>query len=347
MELLQEFLFAVCISLLLSFFLSKLFTMASSVRSEHKSLFRLFQDVARKFIDTDERLYERITKSTDLRGTRQSRSIAVANQFAGNNSKTENLMNDGCKLPAMCEKYSAEFEEEDLELPEKFIGKCCDTEDVRDALPANLDSLDEKLVEESPEKSTFSEGEIEIVEDEMRVSIFEENQAIEIDEVKRSAVDYLKEGLTDDEDDWEGVERTEIQKVFNAAVLFVGSKHNAERVAVLGSNVKMQLYGLHKVATEGPCHDHRPMAFKVSSRAKWNAWQRLGNMSPEVAMEQYVTLLSMSIPRWMGDDPGGDDKQCSSEAGPVQNLYSEFENISQIQLGLERQQVTQIPEALY
>lgn len=269
MEVLQEFLFTVCISLLLSFFLSKLFTMASTVRSEHKSLFGLFQDVTRKTIGTDERLYERITKSSDLRGARPSRSIAVANQFAGNNSKTENLMNDGCKLPAMCEKYSAKVEEEELELPEKFIGKCCDTEDVRDTLPADLDALDEKLVEKSPEKSTFSEVEIEIVEDEMRASIIEENQAIEIDEVKRSTVDYLKEVLTDDEDDWEGVERTEIEKVFNAAALFVGSKHNAEQIAVLGSNVKMQLYGLHKVATEGPCHDHRPMVFKVSSRAKW------------------------------------------------------------------------------
>jgi len=30
-----------------------------------------------------------------------------------------------------------------------------------------------------------------------------------------------------------------------------------------------------------------------------NAWQRLGNMTPEVAMEQYITLLSRRIPELM------------------------------------------------
>ncbi|RVW57451.1 hypothetical protein CK203_078852 [Vitis vinifera] len=34
-----------------------------------------------------------------------------------------------------------------------------------------------------------------------------------------------------------------------------------------------------------------------------NAWQRLGNMSPEAAMEQYVALLSRDIPGWSVDDP--------------------------------------------
>lgn len=34
-----------------------------------------------------------------------------------------------------------------------------------------------------------------------------------------------------------------------------------------------------------------------------NAWQSLGNMNPEVAMEQYVTLLSGSIPEWAGEKP--------------------------------------------
>lgn len=29
------------------------------------------------------------------------------------------------------------------------------------------------------------------------------------------------------------------------------------------------------------------------------AWQKVGNMNPEVAMEQYINLLSESIPGWM------------------------------------------------
>lgn len=32
-----------------------------------------------------------------------------------------------------------------------------------------------------------------------------------------------------------------------------------------------------------------------------HAWQRLGNMNPEVAMEQYVCLLTENIPGWMAE----------------------------------------------
>lgn len=36
-------------------------------------------------------------------------------------------------------------------------------------------------------------------------------------------------------------------------------------------------------------------------RCARNAWQKLGNMNPEVAMEQYVSLLSDKFPGWMKD----------------------------------------------
>ncbi|KAK9097214.1 hypothetical protein Sjap_022711 [Stephania japonica] len=45
----------------------------------------------------------------------------------------------------------------------------------------------------------------------------------------------------------------------------------------------------------------------VAARAKWNAWQKLGNMSPEVAMEQYISILSEGIPEWEGEKS---DKDC-------------------------------------
>ena len=75
--------------------------------------------------------------------------------------------------------------------------------------------------------------------------------------------------LFDLEDDWEGIERTELEKVFGAAVAFVGSSYNAGLVSSIGSDAKMRLYGLHKIATQGPCHEAQPMAFKLSARAKW------------------------------------------------------------------------------
>lgn len=115
-------------------------------------------------------------------------------------------------------------------------------------------------------------------------------------------------------DDWEGVERTELEKRFGDAVVFVGSKNNVDRVDY---DLKMQLYGLHKVALEGPCRAPQPMSLKVSARAKWNAWQSLGNMNRELAMEQYVMLLSWSIPGWKGEGTAA-----SQDAGTSDDLAS-------------------------
>ncbi|KAI4321491.1 hypothetical protein MLD38_034863 [Melastoma candidum] len=106
-----------------------------------------------------------------------------------------------------------------------------------------------------------------------------------------------KEEEVGDDDDWEGIERSELEKDFAAAARFADDRKD-RLDAIMGDDTKIQLYGLHKVATEGPCHDSPPMAMKVAARAKWNAWQRLGNMNPDLAMEQYINLLTESIPNW-------------------------------------------------
>jgi len=54
----------------------------------------------------------------------------------------------------------------------------------------------------------------------------------------------------------------------------------------------------------------------MSDRGNWlrcarNAWQRLGNMSPEAAMEQYIVLVSDRAPGWMEDKPGVGIFHCS------------------------------------
>ncbi|KAM7252069.1 hypothetical protein ACFE04_023952 [Oxalis oulophora] len=151
---------------------------------------------------------------------------------------------------------------------------------------------------------------------------FEKIEALDETEIM---VDHDNDDDDDDDDDWEGVEKTELHKVFGA----VASKSNVDHLAManLGSDLKLQLYALHKVATEGPCHHHsQPMALKLSARAKWNAWQQLGNMSPEEAMEQYINLLPRNIHGRMQDesDYAGDDKQASLDAGA--GLYEKLES---------------------
>ncbi|GKC82103.1 FERM/acyl-CoA-binding protein [Tanacetum coccineum] len=99
--------------------------------------------------------------------------------------------------------------------------------------------------------------------------------------------------ISDDDDDWEGVEKSDLQKIFGLAIDYYGK--NGEN---LESDVEMELYGLHKVATEGPCHEDQPMALKVSAGAKWDSWKKLGHMDPDVAMKKYVALLAEKVPGW-------------------------------------------------
>ncbi|KAJ0239668.1 Acyl-CoA-binding domain-containing protein 3 [Hirschfeldia incana] len=100
----------------------------------------------------------------------------------------------------------------------------------------------------------------------------------------------------DDDDDWEGIERSELEKAFAAASNLLEESGKGEEI---GAEAKIELYGLHKIATEGSCREAQPMAVMLSARAKWNAWQKLGNMSQEEAMEQYLALVSKEIPGFM------------------------------------------------
>ncbi|CAN6307313.1 unnamed protein product [Urochloa humidicola] len=116
----------------------------------------------------------------------------------------------------------------------------------------------------------------------------------------------LQEGDTEsdmDFEEWEGIERSEVEKRFGAAAAFAASGAGAAALSKLDSDVQLQLHGLLKVAIDGPCYDStQPLTLRPSSRAKWVAWQKLGNMNPEIAMEKYMTLLSETIPGWMGNE---------------------------------------------
>ncbi|KAM0878245.1 hypothetical protein ACQ4PT_035004 [Festuca glaucescens] len=103
-------------------------------------------------------------------------------------------------------------------------------------------------------------------------------------------------------EEWEGIERSEVEKRFGAAAAFAASDAGVAALSKLDSDVQLQLQGLLKVAVDGPCYDSaQPLTLRPSSRAKWVSWQKLGNMHPEIAMGRYMDLLSEFIPGWMGD----------------------------------------------
>nr|DAD21361.1 TPA_asm: hypothetical protein HUJ06_022824 [Nelumbo nucifera] len=143
--------------------------------------------------------------------------------------------------------------------------------------PTEDDQLEANLVEESHGKLENHKNNIELAKDDDILfkdqqlglaghELYQENAA---EVAERSRQNDDKEVLFSDEDDWEGIERTEVEKLFSAAAAFVGSPCNNDRLSNVDSDVQMLLYGLHKVATEGPCHEPQPMALKVSARAKW------------------------------------------------------------------------------
>ncbi|KAJ6399953.1 hypothetical protein OIU84_015580 [Salix udensis] len=195
------------------------------------------------------------------------------------------------------------------------------------------------LIEEEKEDKLKEEGDFDD-EDVKQVNLVSSNRenrgeepiGVELNVVEEIGVagsdseERVEEIDVDEDDDWEGIERSELEKIFGEAAKFVEeSGDKDERLASAGSDLQMELYGLHKIATEGPCREQPPMALKVSARAKWNAWQRLGSMSPEAAMEQYIALLLERAPGWMEDKPSGDNKPGSSE---LENLVAVTPDLS-------------------
>eukprot|EP01018_Ginkgo_biloba_P034652 Gb_18505 [translate_table: standard] len=131
-----------------------------------------------------------------------------------------------------------------------------------------------------------------------------------------------------DEDDWEGVESTELDETFASATSYVASM-SAQSSQKISNDVQLQFYGLYKIATEGPCGVPSPSALKITARAKWNAWQRLGTMSSEAAMQQYITLLTEIRPSWADGFVKSKKKeersqQQSANTGGIGPVFSTF-----------------------
>ncbi|XP_026367203.1 enoyl-CoA delta isomerase 2 isoform X3 [Ursus arctos] len=59
-----------------------------------------------------------------------------------------------------------------------------------------------------------------------------------------------------------------------------------------GNEVKLKLYAHYKQATEGPCNTPKPGVFDLINKAKWDAWNALGNLPKETARQNYVDLVS-------------------------------------------------------
>lgn len=85
-----------------------------------------------------------------------------------------------------------------------------------------------------------------------------------------------------------------IEERFNAAVNVIrGLPKNGPYQP--SNEMLLTFYSLFKQATEGKCNAARPGIWNVVNRAKWDAWNRLGDMPREVAMQKYVDELKKIV----------------------------------------------------
>jgi len=60
----------------------------------------------------------------------------------------------------------------------------------------------------------------------------------------------------------------------------------------VSNETKLKMYGYFKQIETGPCTTPRPGMFELVNRAKHDAWSKLGSLSKEDAMAQYVSLVT-------------------------------------------------------
>lgn len=156
---------------------------------------------------------------------------------------------------------------------EETSGKLCDQHEESTASISPENVVAEEIVIRGQEKQSESaEGVGEVVVDESEEVRVEESNTVEESENKMELSteeeNEEKEELSieEEDDDWEGIERSELEKAFAAAVNFLEESGKGEEI---GAEAKLELYGLHKIATQGSCREAQPMALMVSARAKW------------------------------------------------------------------------------
>ncbi|CAL9226673.1 unnamed protein product [Arabidopsis halleri] len=237
-----------------------------------------------RFETEADRVYEveeAATLNAKIRGNREAESSpAVSSE---NNVIAEEVIVRGQ------DEQSDSAEEIGSERDELMV-PTTEAESTSSVSPENAIELGKSVCVEKEEGG----GDVVVAEsEELRV----EESSDTVEESETEAENEEKTELTiEEDDDWEGIERSELEKAFAAAAKLMEESGKVEEV---GADAKMELFGLHKIATEGSCREAQPMAVMVTARAKWNAWQKLGNMSQEEAMEQYLALVSKEIPGFM------------------------------------------------
>eukprot|EP00455_Lapot_gusevi_P005026 TRINITY_DN12121_c0_g2_i1.p1 TRINITY_DN12121_c0_g2~~TRINITY_DN12121_c0_g2_i1.p1 ORF type:complete len:101 (+),score=36.48 TRINITY_DN12121_c0_g2_i1:59-361(+) len=90
------------------------------------------------------------------------------------------------------------------------------------------------------------------------------------------------------------------EQLFKDAVKYVQSIPKDGPVKPSNSD-KLMFYALFKQATDGKCKTKAPSKMNLVARAKWDAWNKLGETSKEEAMKKYVAQLEKLNSNWKTD----------------------------------------------
>lgn len=89
---------------------------------------------------------------------------------------------------------------------------------------------------------------------------------------------------------------TDIEKLFDKAAKYVQTL-----APELNSEQLLNLYGLYKQATIGPCNICKPKWYQMQAIKKWEAWKNLGELDQETAMNNYICAVTKINPAWETD----------------------------------------------
>lgn len=96
-------------------------------------------------------------------------------------------------------------------------------------------------------------------------------------------------------------------------------KRATDYVTYNASNMKeddlLYLYGRYKQAVVGPCKEPKPGILYFKNRTKWSAWNSLGEMEKEEAMQQYIDKITSLNSEW--DDLKTKHSAVKKHFGPV------------------------------
>lgn len=84
------------------------------------------------------------------------------------------------------------------------------------------------------------------------------------------------------------------EEVFNSAVSIVRNLPKDGPVKP-SDEVRLKFYAYFKQATHGPNDTPKPRFYQIVEVYKWDAWRRLGDMSKEDAMLNYIQELRRAM----------------------------------------------------